>query len=568
MGDQEPVINGQDNVVARESGAWLAILEPRPDAHIRLFCAHHAGGSAQYFNSWPSALSPKIEVIGVNLPGRGTRRHEPLVRDLETIVDAICNEIGQYLDRPYAMFGDSIGALICYEVIRELRRRGDALPVRLFASGMVAPHIEWWDSAALLHRMNDAALFDGLVRDAGMLDEASLSNAELREVMIPVLRADLEVAETYRHHDEAQLSVPITASRGAEDVLLSPEQLEGWSELTSADFEHLTFPGAHFYSQQSQREVLSLIASRLDEDLAKGPVSVVDGEIRPYPHKCLHEIFSEQARLTPDALALVQHDCSYTYRELDEETDALARWLVVNGVRPGDLVGILMQRCPEHVVALIAINKAGAVFMALDNAYPTATMENFIRASGVAMFLSTPRWVDTMPQELRDICSWVCLGDNWQEALAINDATEADAPLPATKPDEMAFMSMSSGTSGAPKGVCQSHRAAVNAYWHRYLHAPYGEAEREACNVYFIWYVWLPLLRGASAWIVPDDVIYDPPLLASFIEAHKITRSTISPSLLESLLRTPGSDLRTALRSLRNITIIGEVVPSTLAGEF
>jgi len=553
---------------AMAAGDWLINLEPRPEAHLRLFCAHHAGGSAQYFDPWPAGLPAEFEVYGVNLPGRGLRRIEPLVRDLATIVTALADEMEQYLDRPYALFGDSIGALVSYEVIRELQRRGAPLPVRLFASGMVAPQIVWWDPDAPLHKTADAALFDGLVHDAGMLDAVSLANDELRQVMLPVLRADLEMAETYAHQPGPPLAVPITASRGDDDTLLTPEQLEGWSALTGAEFEHLTFPGAHFYSQQSQPEVLAMIADRLRSDLATRPVSVADGDAHPYPDQCLHEIFAEQAKKTPDATALVQHDKTYTYRQLDAETDALARWLVTRGVKPGDLVGILMERCPEHVVALIAINKAGGIFMPLEAAYPATTMETFIRTSEARLFLSKPALVDPMLDTLRGRCEWVTLGPGWQDELGLDDPGLADVALPIVAPDAVAFMSMSSGTSGAPKGICQSHRAAVNAYWHRYVYAPYGDDEHEACNVYFIWYVWLPLLQGAVAYIVPDDVIYDPALLVAYIEDHRITRSTISPSLLESVLRTPGLDLATAFASLRNVTIIGEVVPSTLATEF
>ncbi len=547
---------------------WLINYQPRPEARIRLVCAHHAGGSAQYFENWLSALPDYIEMMGVNLPGRASRRNEPLVQDIGSVVDAICADLTPCFDRPYAMFGDSIGALVCFEVIRELRRRGEPLPLRLFASGMVAPHIVWWNPEAPLHQMEDEALFEGLVRDAGMLDEATLSDADLREVMTPVLRADLQIAETYQFKQEPPLELPITASRGDADILLIPEQLQGWSEHTSKSFEHLTFAGAHFYSRQSQNELLGVITTHLQNDLAAMPVSMVDGKTHAYPQKCLHEIFTEQAGKTPDAPALIQHQQQYSYQELDAETDALARWLVKSGVKPGDMVGILMERCVEHVVALIAINKAGGIFMPLDTAYPSETLEKFIRASQARLFLSKPQWIDRLPSTVQSMCQWVSLGEHWQEMLTINQIAVDDVPLPKSRAGDTAFMSMSSGTSGAPKGICQSHRACVNAYWHRYVYAPYGEQEREACNVYFIWYVWLPLLRGASAWIVPDAVIYDPRLLASYIAENKITRSTISPSLLESVLRTPGLGLPKALQSLRNVTIIGEVVPSTLANDF
>ena len=254
----------------------------------------------------PRFLPPDIEVVGINLPGRGGRRNEPFIRDIASVVDAICRDLAPCFDKPYAMFGDSIGALVCFEVIRELRRRGEPLPVRLFASGMVAPHIVWWNPDAPLHRMEDAELFEGLVRDAGMLDEASLANADLREVMTPVLRADLEIAETYHFNDELPLALPITASRGEADILLMPEQLQGWCKHTSENFEHLTFPGTHFYSRQSQKALLDHIVMRLDEDLKDAPLSMVDGDTHPYPNQCLHEIFTEQVQSTPDALALVQ----------------------------------------------------------------------------------------------------------------------------------------------------------------------------------------------------------------------------------------------------------------------
>lgn len=555
------------STVDATSGRWLVALDPRPGAHVRLICAHHAGGSSLYFDTWSELLPAAIEVIAVNLPGRGNRWNEPHVCSLDVVVRELCDALVGYLDRPYALFGDSIGALVCFEVIRELRRRGEMLPLRLFASGMVAPHIVWWDPDAPLHRLEDAALFDGLVRDAGMLDEASLSNTELQAVMTPVLRSDLEIAETYEYSDEPPLAVPITASRGVDDILLTFDQLDGWARHTDARFEHLTFPGSHFYSRQSQREVIEMITSRLMVDLAAAPTSIVEGDNHDYPRRGLHELFSEQAAETPDALALVDGDQRYTYGELDAETEALAHWLIDNGVRPGDLVGIVMERCVEHVVALIAINKAGGVFMPLDTAYPPETIEQFLAVSDARIVLSKPKWVDQLTDSLRDRCSWVPLGAGWQATLGIDDIP-SETPLPTVDPDDTAFVSMSSGTSGAPKGICQSHRAAVNAYWHRYVHAPYSDDEHEACNVYFIWYVWLPLLRGASAWIVPDDEIYDPRLLAAYIRDHAITRTTISPSLLERVIRTPDLDLAHSLRSLRNVTIIGEVVPSKLTREF
>ncbi len=547
---------------------WLLNLSPRPDARLRLICAHHAGGSAQYFESWVECLDPDCELIAVNLPGRGARRGESPIRNLGQVVQPLVDALIAYTDRPYAMFGDSIGALLSFEVIRELRRRSAPLPLRLFASGMVAPHITWWNPDSLLHKLPDDKLFQGLVRDAGMLDEETLANEELQKIMTPVLRADLEIAETYPYVDQPTFGLPITAIRGDQDILLTPEQLEGWSQHTNQGFEHLTFPGAHFYSRDNRHELLNLINERLKDDLENYPMSILKGESVDVPQRCLHELFSEQAQRTPDAIALAQWDKQYTYTELDTVTDHLARWLINQGVKPGDLVGILMSRCVDHVVALIAINKAGAAFMPLETSYPQDMLQQFADASGAKIFLSQSDIIDNLSENIRQKHQWVALDSDWHKQLIDGNIRANTKPLPAIDPGDMAFLSMSSGTSGAPKGICQSHRACVNAFWHRYLKAPYDDNEQEACHVYFIWYVWLPLLQGGTAWMVPADVIYDPARLAGFIREHGIARSTISPSLLERVLRAPNLDLTKDLATLKNITIIGEVVPSSLVVEF
>lgn len=561
-------MNDMRKPVTDTSSPWLVNLGARDGAKIRLICAHHAGGSSRYFEAWPDALPPHVEAIGVNLPGRGSRRSEPLVRDLDTVVASIVSDLEKYLDRPFAMFGDSIGALVCFEVIRALRRQGKPLPVRLFASGMVAPHIVWWNPEVPMHKMTDEALFQGLVRDAGMLDEKSLADADLRDVMIPVVRADLEIAETYVHQPESPLAVPITALRGDQDILLSPDQLEGWSRHTSLSFEHLTMPGNHFYSRSNRAKLLDLIASRIGDDLKAVPLSLAEGAAADYPRQGMHDVFAEQAKRTPDAIALVYRDVRYSYAALDRITSAMARWLAAKGIGKGDMVGIMMERCDEHVVAIIAINKAGAAFMPLETAYPPETLRRFASLSGAKLFLTKSRWLSTLPDDIGRDFAWAAMDDGWSGILGIDDYLASNTPLPVASAGDMAFMSMSSGTSGAPKGICQSHGASLNAYWHRYVTAPYGADEREACNVYFIWYVWLPLLQGAAAYVVPDDVIYDPGPFSTFIEENRITRMTISPSLLERILRTPGIDHRRALRSLRNVTIIGEVVPTALIREF
>src|SRR5215475_15341655 len=124
----------------RSSNKWILFSRPNPSAALRLFCFHYAGGSAQVFYGWPGRLPSSLEIGAIQLPGRGHRLSEPHISRLTSLSRIIAQELLPYLDKPFVFFGHSLGALLCFETARSLRRENRRQPAHLFISATEAPH--------------------------------------------------------------------------------------------------------------------------------------------------------------------------------------------------------------------------------------------------------------------------------------------------------------------------------------------------------------------------------------------------------------------------------------------
>jgi medium-chain acyl-[acyl-carrier-protein] hydrolase len=240
--------------------AWLICPKPMPEAGLRLFCFPHSGGSAQIFSLWANGLPAGIEVCAVQLPGRGTRVGEAPFTRLAPLVTALAGALIPYLDKPFALFGHSMGALVAFELARELRRNFQPAPVHMFVSGHSAPHIA--RRAPALHNLPQAEF----VRELGRLNgtpQQVLENAELMQLLLPALRADFEVCETYEYKPDRPLASPISAFGGLRDEEVTHSDLNAWSEHTSASFSVRMFRGDHFYLNAERAMLLRALAREL-----------------------------------------------------------------------------------------------------------------------------------------------------------------------------------------------------------------------------------------------------------------------------------------------------------------
>jgi len=228
---------------------------------FRLFCFPYAGGNAQVFRAWPKDLPSSVEIHAIQLPGRGTRFGEPLLKRMTPLLAAIDDAITPLLDVPYAFFGHSMGALIAYELTRQLRARGKALPKHLFLSGRKAP--EETETDPPIHALSTPAFLSELRRYGGV-PEAVLQEPDLLNLLLPIVRADFEVIETWQHARDEPLDTPITTFGGVDDHRSSRALLEGWRPLTRGDFAMHILPGGHFFIQSAQPALVGFVRRAIE----------------------------------------------------------------------------------------------------------------------------------------------------------------------------------------------------------------------------------------------------------------------------------------------------------------
>ncbi|HEX8320285.1 thioesterase II family protein [Longimicrobium sp.] len=245
---------------------WTLVPSPNPAARVRLFCFPYAGGGASIFNTWPRGLPAEVEVVGVQPPGREARIGETPIGNLHELADAIHRELTPLLDRPFVLFGHSNGGLMAFEVARRLRRAGGPMPELLVASGRPAPQVT--DDEPPIHALPYDEFIAALRRYNGTPEEI-LANAEIMELLEPVLRADFSLGETYRYDPEPPLDVPITAFGGERDDEVPRDHVEAWREQTTGAFHVQMFPGDHFFLNSDRDQVLAALSRELRPVVAR-----------------------------------------------------------------------------------------------------------------------------------------------------------------------------------------------------------------------------------------------------------------------------------------------------------
>ena len=243
-----------------DESQWFRALNRHPRCRARLFCFPYAGGAALIYRDWPAGLPADVELCAVQLPGRGNRLREPAFTRLRPLVETLADELLPFLDRPFAFFGHSMGASIGFELARGLRRARTLEPVHLFVSGRRPPHVP--STERHTYELPEPELIEELRQLNGTPKEV-LEHPEIMQLLLPLLRADFELVQTYAYEPEPPLACPVSVFGGLQDTEADRELLEQWREQTAAEFSLQMFPGDHFFLHTSRPLLLQSISRKL-----------------------------------------------------------------------------------------------------------------------------------------------------------------------------------------------------------------------------------------------------------------------------------------------------------------
>jgi medium-chain acyl-[acyl-carrier-protein] hydrolase len=229
---------------------------------IKLFCLAYAGGTAMIYSRWKKWMDKSIEIVPIELAGRGIRGKEPFFASLDEAAEDVYARIKEAADgSPFAIFGHSMGALLTYEVMHKMQDRGDEMPVYAFLSGRNAPHVEVENK--MIHLLPDDLFIQEIARIGGTPKEF-FEQKQLLDMFIPILKADYKMIETHPFVPKAEkLDVEIAVLGGTEDEDVKVEDLGKWGDLVKRNCSVYVFEGGHFFIFDKYPDIIDLIGSKL-----------------------------------------------------------------------------------------------------------------------------------------------------------------------------------------------------------------------------------------------------------------------------------------------------------------
>ncbi|MEV4314723.1 alpha/beta fold hydrolase [Actinocrispum sp. NPDC049592] len=243
----------------RLADPWLRWFSPPSGTTPVVLCLAHAGGSASFFQNWPGHAR-ELAVCAAQLPGRENRFLERPATSIDEVVGGLLGSMTWLGHRDYVVFGHSLGALVAFELARRLAAAGAPGPAALYVSGINAPHLPL---PPPVFDLTPVDLIEYLL-SLGGLDQEVLDNPALLDLLLPTLRADLQLFDGYRYQEQAPLSCPIRGLHGTSDHSVSAEGVHAWARHTTAGFAAHAFPGDHFFLVPQAEQVISW----LDQDFS------------------------------------------------------------------------------------------------------------------------------------------------------------------------------------------------------------------------------------------------------------------------------------------------------------
>ncbi len=240
--------------------AWLKGIQPDSKVTMRLFCFSYAGGGASTYLRWRPHITNSIDICALQPPGREDRISEQPISDLSTLISHIADVITPHTKIPYAFFGHCNGALVSFELAREMRRRNIMPPQHMFVSSFRSPGRR--NTNRVLHDLPQSTFLDHLRAYGGMPEEI-LNNDQLMDSLMPTIRADFSLHENYAYREEKSLDCPFTILGGLQDSIVNRKELSGWRDKTRNSAKISMFPGGHFFIDTHREYLLKMINDEL-----------------------------------------------------------------------------------------------------------------------------------------------------------------------------------------------------------------------------------------------------------------------------------------------------------------
>lgn len=241
------------------ASAWFVRPSPRPAASLALACFAHAGGGPVAFHRWPAALPAAVDVLAARLPGRDARLREAPIADWPELLDALAAAVAEASDGPLALFGHSLGGMVAYELGVRLADAGRP-PELVALAGCIPPDLP--RRLPRLHDVPDGELVAALGTIAGTPPEV-LADDRLLALLLPMVRADLRLAETWPPAPPRPLAAPLVVFAGADDDVAPPAVVAGWSRYGAGAFTAHVLPGDHFFPRTAEPALLDLLGDAL-----------------------------------------------------------------------------------------------------------------------------------------------------------------------------------------------------------------------------------------------------------------------------------------------------------------
>ncbi|MBC6447517.1 thioesterase II family protein [Actinokineospora xionganensis] len=250
------------NRVRTRDRGWVRAITSGEEPAVRLLCFPHSGGSAATFRGWAAGLPEDVQLLAVQYPGHGDRIAEDPAGGVAEMASAVAAELGRFGPADWALFGHSFGSLVAYETARVLQDDGRSARA-LFVSGARAPRHA---GGGTTHRRSDDELW-AAVRELGGIEPEIADDPDFRELLLPALRSDITLHETYAPDPHAvPLTAPVHAYHNTEDPLVDAETVARWASVAGGEFSTRAWPGGHFAFAENSTELIADLVACLAEN--------------------------------------------------------------------------------------------------------------------------------------------------------------------------------------------------------------------------------------------------------------------------------------------------------------